>query len=79
VTFRYFRRASDQPYTRLDGSIYLTGDIITDRPVHMDNPASVDFRLGSVKTLIDLDKSFAAGGTYNPGYVPVLEAPVRFE
>ena len=79
VTFRYFRRSGDEPYTRLDGSAYSLGDIITERPVYLDNPASVDYRLGSVSTLIDPDKTFESGGTYNPSYVPVLEAPVRFE
>lgn len=77
VTFRYFR-TSAQAFTKLDGSAYVTGDIITERPIHLDNPTSVDYRLGSAKTLIDPDTSFAVGGTYNPDYSPLLDA-VRFE
>lgn len=78
VTFRYFRTPV-QAYAKLDGSAYAVGDIVTERPVHIDNPTSIDYRLGSVKTLIDPDTTFAAGGTYNPGYLPMLAAPVRFE
>jgi hypothetical protein len=78
VTFRYFRRPGDRPFGRLDGSAYKPGDIVTERPVHLDDPASVDHRLGRVPTLIDPDRPFAAGGTYNPDYSPLL-APGRFE
>jgi hypothetical protein len=77
VTYRYFRRP-DQAYTRLDGSAYAVGDIVTERPVHLDAPASIDYRLGKARTLIDPDKSFAAGGTYNPDYSPLLD-PIRID
>lgn len=77
VTFRYFRTPA-QSYTKLDGSAYAVGDIITERPVHTGDPTLFDYRLGSAKTLIDPDTSFAAGGTYNPDYSPFLDA-VRFE
>ncbi len=78
VTFRYFRRAGDQPYTRLNGSAYGIGEIVTERPVHLDNPASVDYRLGRAATLIDPERRYADGGTYNPDYSPLLD-PERFE
>ncbi len=78
LTFRYFRTPA-QAHGRLDGSAYALGDIIVDRPVHLDAPASVDFRLGSIGTLIDPNLPYTAGGTYNPEYSPLLEAPLRFE
>ncbi len=78
VTYRYFRRA-DEGFARLDGLPYALGEVIVDRPVHLSDPASIDYRLGSAKTLIDPATAFAEGGTYNPGYLPLLEAPLRFE
>lgn len=78
VTYRYFRRP-DQAYTRLDGSAYAAGDIVTERPVHLDDPASIDYRLGKAGTLIAPDRPFTAGGgTYNPDYSPLLD-PSRFD
>lgn len=78
LTFRYFRRP-DQSFSHLDGSPYRLGEVITDRPVHLSDPASMDFRIGSAKTLIDPDMDFAAGGTYFPDYSPLLAYPLRFE
>lgn len=77
VTFRYFRRPGEG-YSRLDGSAYSVGDVVTERPIHLGDPTSIDYRLGSAKTLIDPGRSFATGGTYNPDYSPLLD-PVRFE
>lgn len=77
VTFRYFRTPA-QAYAKLDGSAYALGEIITERPIHLDDPTSIDYRLGSAKTLIDPDTAFAAGGTYNPDYSPLLD-PGRFD
>jgi hypothetical protein len=77
VTFRYFRNAA-QAYPKLDGSAYTTGEIITERPIHLDDPTSIDYRLGNAKTLIDPTRDFTAGGTYNPDYSPLLEED-RFE
>ena len=77
VTFRYFRTPA-QAYAKLDGSPYALGEIITERPIYLDDPTSIDYRLGSAKTLIDPDTAFAAGGTYNPDYSPLL-APGRFD
>jgi hypothetical protein len=79
VTFRYFRRASDQLYARLDGVAYATGEVISERPVYLDDVTSIDYRLGSAKTLIDPDLGFAAGGTYNPDYSPLLAYPTTYE
>ncbi len=79
MTYRYFRRDGDQPYRKLDGSAYATGEVIVDRPVHLDDAASIDYRLGNVETLIDQGKPFKDGGTYNPDYSPFLVVPLRFE
>lgn len=78
VTFRYFRTPR-QAFTRLDGSAWATGEVIFERPVHLADPTSIDYRLGSAKTLIDEDKPYTAGGTYNPAYSPLLADPLRFE
>ena len=45
----------------------------------LENPASITYGVGSVMTLIDETKPFAAGGTYVPDYVPLLAEPLRFE
>lgn len=77
VTYRYFRQAG-QAYAKLDGSAYAVGEIVTERPIHLDDPASIDYRLGSAKTLIGPERPYADGGTYNPDYSPLLDAG-RFE
>lgn len=77
-TFRYLRTAA-QGYAKLDGNTFAHGEIITERPVHTDNPASINYRIGNAKTLIDPDKPFASGGTYNADYSPLLSEPLRFE
>jgi hypothetical protein len=78
VTVRYFRRATDKPFGKLDGSAYALGEAITERPVHAANPASINYRLGSALTLIDPDVSVLDGATYNPDYSPLLDS-TRFE
>jgi hypothetical protein len=47
--------------------------------VHRSNPAADTYLVGDVPTLIDEKRSYAKGGTYNPDYVPLLSAPLRFE
>lgn len=71
INFRYLREAKDA-FTHADGSAYALGDIITDRAVDLESPAKDTFRVGNVPTLIDENKSFADGGTYNPAYIPLL-------
>lgn len=78
VTFRYLRRPTDA-FTRLNGTPYAAGEVITERPVHTENPAAIDYRLGSAKTLIDPSKTMADGGTYQPDYLPLLADPLSFE
>jgi hypothetical protein len=78
VSFRYLRRGADA-FTHLDGTPYTTGEIITDRPVQRENSASINYLLGSAKTLIDPAKPYSAGGSYQPDYLPLLAEPLRFE
>jgi len=78
VNFIY-RRDSQNAFTHLDGRPYQQGEVITDRSVHHSNPAADIYLVGDVPTLIDDKRSFAKGGTYNPNYVPLLSAPLRFE
>lgn len=77
VTYRYFRQ--EEGFAHQDGRPYQLGEVITDRPVDLENPASITYGVGSVMTLIDETKPFAAGGTYVPDYVPLLAEPLRFE
>lgn len=78
VTFRYFREG-DEGFAHQDGQPYQVGEVITDRPVDLENPASITYGVGNAETLIDPDKPFEAGGTYFPEYAPLLVEPLRFE
>ncbi len=78
VTYRYFRE-SEEGFTHQDGSPYSTGEVISDRPVDRDDPASITYGVGNAKTLVNEEKPFAQGGTYLPDYVPLLMEPLRFE
>lgn len=77
-TFLYLREPA-QAFTHFDGTPYKTGERITDRSVERDDPAKDTYLVGNVPTLIDPDKSYSAGGTYNPNYIPLLAAPLAFE
>lgn len=78
VTYRYFRQDGEH-FTRLDGTPYQMGEIITERGVEEDNPVKDTYRVGNVPTLVDADKPYAEGGTYNPDYIPLLAEPLQFE
>ncbi|KAB2936102.1 MAG: hypothetical protein F9K25_01920 [Candidatus Contendobacter sp.] len=78
VTFRYFREG-EEGFDHQDGQPYQIGEVVADRPVDLENPASITYGVGNAKTLIDPDKPFEAGGTYFPEYVPLLVEPLRFE
>lgn len=78
VTYRYFRKGAEG-FRHQDGSPYQIGEVITDRPVDRENPASITYGVGNATTLIDANQPFAAGGTYFPDYVPLLTDPLRFE
>jgi len=78
VTYRYFREG-EEGFAHQDGRPYAIGEVITDRPVDQENPASITYGIGIAETLIDSDKAFAQGGTYLPNYMPLLVEPLRFE
>lgn len=78
VTFRYFREG-EEGFDHQDGRPYAVGEVITDRPVDLENPALITYGVGSAGTLIDEEKPFTQGGTYFPDYVPLLVEPLRFE
>jgi hypothetical protein len=71
INFLYLRETKDA-FTHADGSAYALGDRITDRAVDLESPVKDTYRVGNVPTLIDENKSFADGGTYNPAYIPLL-------
>ena len=77
VTYRYFREGAEG-FAHQDGRPYRVGEVIADRPADTENPASIAYGAGDAATLIDPEKPFAAGGTYFPDYVPLLD-PARFE
>lgn len=77
VTFRHFRDPAE-PLTRVDGTPYQTGEIITERPIEQDNPASLTYRAGNSTTQID-DAHPYPDGNYNPDYLPLLQFPLQFE
>ena len=77
ITFRYFREGAEG-FAHQDGRPYQVGEIITDRPVDTDDPASITYGVGNARTLIDPAQPFSEGGTYRPDYVPLLIEPLRF-
>lgn len=78
VTYRYFREG-EEGFAHQDGRSYQLGEVITDRPVDTENPASITYGVGNAKTLIDPAKPFEAGGSYLADYLPLLSEPLRFE
>jgi hypothetical protein len=78
VTFRYFREAGEG-FAHQDGRPYQMGEVITDRPIDLENPALITYGVGIAETLIDPDRPFEQGGTYFPDYVPLLIEPLSFE
>lgn len=78
VTYRYFREAGEG-FAHQDGRIYAIGEVITDRPVDLENPALITYGVGIAETLLDPELPFAQGGTYFPDYLPLLAEPLRFE
>ncbi|MGQ9724683.1 MAG: hypothetical protein ACUVVU_04905, partial [Tepidimonas sp.] len=78
VSFLYLRSDAES-FTHADGSPYRVGERITDRSVERDDPSKDTYLVGNVATLIDPNRPYAAGGTYNPNYIPLLASPLRFE
>lgn len=46
--------------------------MINERSIQLDDPKRFDYTAGDGITLIDPAKSFEAGGTYFPDYVPYM-------
>ena len=78
VTLRYHRLATEGN-SHLDGTAYAFGELITDRSVDRMDPTLDTYLVGNTATGVDELRSFADGGTYNPGYVPLLAVPLLFE
>ena len=71
VTLQYYRKESTA-FSHQDGTPYLLGEKITDRPIDT-RPTSFTYGVGIGDTLIDPDLPFEEGGTYFPEYVPLIE------
>ncbi|MEZ5580787.1 MAG: hypothetical protein R3F40_16050 [Candidatus Competibacteraceae bacterium] len=53
-------------------------EVITDRPVDLSDPALISYGVGIAETLNDPERSFEAGGTYFPDYLPLLVGTLAF-
>lgn len=71
-TFKAYRAANDQPL-KLNGQPHAFGEVIRERSVEQDNPASVTYRAGDSLTEINPDLPFEQGGTYWPDYRPFVK------
>jgi len=71
-TFKAMRPDSD-PVRKIDDSAYAFGEVITERSIEHDNPASITYRAGNQATEIDPDLPFAQGGNYLPNYTPFFQ------
>ena len=78
VTYRYFREEAEG-FAHQDGRPYQVGEVITDRPVDLSDPALISYGVGIAETLNDPERPFEAGGTYFSDYLPLLAEPLRFE
>lgn len=58
---------------RNDGTTYQFGEIISERSIQLDDPKRFDYKAGDGITLIDSEKAYHEGGTYQPNYVPYLQ------
>jgi hypothetical protein len=71
-TLKALRPENEQP-KKLDGTSYLFNEVITERSIEQDNPASVTYRAGDSLTEIDIELPFAQGGNYLPNYTPFVK------
>lgn len=71
-TFKAYRAAEQQPL-KLNGQPHALGEVISERSVEQDNPASVTYRAGDSLTEINPDLPFEQGGTYWPDYRPFVK------
>ena len=77
LSYRHYRLPSEA-LSKLDGTPYQTGEVITERPIENDDPSSLTYRAGNSATLIDASRPYPQGN-YNPDYLPLLRAPVHYE
>lgn len=70
-SYQYFRLPTEA-LRKIDGTPYQTGELITERAVELDNPASFTYRAGITSTGIDANRLYPLGN-YNPDYSPLLE------
>ncbi len=70
--FQAIRAPENQPLT-LDGKPHAFGEVISERSVELDNPASVTYRAGDSLTKINAELPFAQGGSYEPDYRPFVK------
>jgi len=71
-TFKAMRSLENQPL-KLDGKPHAFGEVISERSVELDDPASVNYRAGDSLTEINADLPFAQGGNYLPDYRPFIQ------
>lgn len=76
-TLRYYR-TEDTAFAHQDGTPYTQGELITDRPIDT-NPVNFTYGVGVGATLIDESLPFAAGGTFVPDFLPLLQYPPAYE
>ncbi|MFZ1345065.1 hypothetical protein [Thiothrix eikelboomii] len=69
--YRHFREPTEA-LTKVDGTPYQTGELITERAVELDDPASFTYRAGNTRTGIDESRPYPVGN-YNPEYLPLLK------
>lgn len=69
--YRHFRESAEA-VTKADGTAYQLGELITERAVELDDPASFTYRAGNTRTGIDDSKPYPMGN-YNPEYSPLLK------
>lgn len=70
--YRHFREPSGEAITKVDGTPYQAGELITERAVELGDPASFTYRAGNTSTGIDESRSYPEGN-YNPEYSPLLK------
>lgn len=69
--YRHFREPREA-ITKVDGTLYQLGELITERAVELDDPASFTYRAGNTLTGIDESQAYPLGN-YNPEYSPLLK------
>lgn len=69
--YRHLREPREA-ITKVDGTLYQLGELISERAVELDDPASFTYRTGNTLTGIDESQAYPVGN-YNPEYSPLLK------